>query len=59
MTEVVLRVAMTCQGCAGSVRRVLGKVDGAPTFPREEKEDGEERKKRRETSADRPRPTVP
>eukprot|EP00236_Picocystis_salinarum_P006990 CAMPEP_0113932086 /NCGR_PEP_ID=MMETSP1159-20121227/6911_1 /TAXON_ID=88271 /ORGANISM="Picocystis salinarum" /LENGTH=60 /DNA_ID=CAMNT_0000933143 /DNA_START=69 /DNA_END=248 /DNA_ORIENTATION=+ /assembly_acc=CAM_ASM_000767 len=28
MTEVVLRVAMSCQGCAGSVRRVLGKVEG-------------------------------
>lgn len=38
MTEVVLRVAMSCQGCAGSVRRVLGKVEGAcdPTRGKDE-----------------------
>jgi copper chaperone len=28
MTEVSLKVAMSCQGCVGSVKRVLGKLDG-------------------------------
>eukprot|EP00208_Stichococcus_sp_RCC1054_P004211 CAMPEP_0206137652 /NCGR_PEP_ID=MMETSP1473-20131121/2739_1 /ASSEMBLY_ACC=CAM_ASM_001109 /TAXON_ID=1461547 /ORGANISM="Stichococcus sp, Strain RCC1054" /LENGTH=68 /DNA_ID=CAMNT_0053530841 /DNA_START=169 /DNA_END=375 /DNA_ORIENTATION=+ len=29
MTETVeLRVAMTCQGCVGSVNRVLGRLEG-------------------------------
>ena len=27
--QVALRVGMTCEGCVGSVRRVLGKLDGA------------------------------
>ena len=26
--QVTLRVAMTCDGCAGAVRRVLGKLEG-------------------------------
>lgn len=46
MTEVVLRVAMSCQGCAGSVRRVLGKVEGARDHTRgkdDERKEGEVR----------------
>ncbi|XP_039789847.1 copper transport protein ATX1-like isoform X2 [Panicum virgatum] len=29
---VVLKVAMSCQGCAGAVRRVLSKMEGVETF---------------------------
>ncbi|KAG6573880.1 Copper transport protein ATX1, partial [Cucurbita argyrosperma subsp. sororia] len=28
----VLKVAMSCQGCVGAVRRVLGKLEGVETF---------------------------
>jgi len=28
MTEVVLKVAMTCEGCVGAVSRVLNKTEG-------------------------------
>ena len=30
--EVVLRVDMMCEGCAGAVKRVLGKVEGVESF---------------------------
>ncbi|CAL5021678.1 unnamed protein product [Urochloa decumbens] len=29
---VVLKVAMSCEGCAGAVRRVLSKMEGVETF---------------------------
>ncbi|XP_023643542.1 copper transport protein ATX1 [Capsella rubella] len=29
---VVLRVAMTCEGCVGAVKRVLGKMEGVESF---------------------------
>ncbi|EES06905.1 hypothetical protein BDA96_04G176000 [Sorghum bicolor] len=29
---VVLKVAMSCEGCAGAVRRVLSKMEGIETF---------------------------
>ena len=29
MLQVALKVGMTCQGCVGSVQRVLSKLDGA------------------------------
>ncbi|MCH1933186.1 heavy-metal-associated domain-containing protein, partial [Shewanella sp. A25] len=29
---VVLKVGMSCQGCAGAVRRVLTKMEGVETF---------------------------
>jgi len=32
MTEVVLRVAMSCGGCSGAVERVLKKMDGVDDF---------------------------
>lgn len=32
MTEVVLRVAMTCEGCVAAVKRVLGKMEGVESF---------------------------
>jgi copper chaperone len=32
MPEVVLRVDMMCEGCAGAVKRVLGKVEGVESF---------------------------
>ncbi len=28
----VLKVAMSCQGCVGAVKRVLGKLEGVETF---------------------------
>jgi copper chaperone len=28
MQTVVLRVGMTCEGCVGAVKRVLGKMEG-------------------------------
>ncbi|KAA0034661.1 hypothetical protein IC582_022790 [Cucumis melo] len=28
----VLKVAMSCQGCVGAVKRVLGKLEGVDTF---------------------------
>ena len=31
--QVALRVGMTCEGCVGSVKRVLGKLDGASPAP--------------------------
>nr|CAB3449925.1 unnamed protein product [Digitaria exilis] len=32
MQTVVLKVAMSCEGCAGAVRRVLTKMEGVETF---------------------------
>lgn len=32
MTEVVLKVEMTCQGCVAAVKRVLGKMEGVESF---------------------------
>lgn len=32
MTEVVLKVDMTCGGCKSAVERVLGKMDGVESF---------------------------
>lgn len=32
MQTVVLKVGMSCQGCAGAVRRVLTKMEGVETF---------------------------
>ncbi|KAL9165226.1 hypothetical protein ABFS82_06G157100 [Erythranthe guttata] len=29
---VELKVAMSCQGCVGAVKRVLGKTEGVETF---------------------------
>ncbi|KDO36992.1 hypothetical protein CISIN_1g033693mg [Citrus sinensis] len=29
---VVLKVGMSCEGCVGAVKRVLGKMDGVETF---------------------------
>ncbi|KAL7184879.1 hypothetical protein ACSBR2_026930 [Camellia fascicularis] len=29
---VVLKVGMSCQGCVGAVKRVLGKMDGVESF---------------------------
>ncbi|OIW01522.1 hypothetical protein TanjilG_19448 [Lupinus angustifolius] len=29
---VVLKVAMSCEGCAGAVKRVLGKLDGVESY---------------------------
>lgn len=29
---VVLKVAMTCQGCVGAVKRVLGKMEGVESY---------------------------
>ncbi|CAK9188344.1 unnamed protein product [Ilex paraguariensis] len=29
---VVLKVGMSCQGCVGAVKRVLGKMEGVETF---------------------------
>ncbi|KAE9589849.1 hypothetical protein Lal_00021640 [Lupinus albus] len=29
---VVLKVAMSCQGCVGAVKRVLGKLDGVESY---------------------------
>ncbi|MCO5586623.1 hypothetical protein L7F22_040564 [Adiantum nelumboides] len=29
---VELKVAMTCQGCVGAVKRVLGKMEGVETY---------------------------
>ncbi|KAL6977136.1 Cytosolic copper metallochaperone [Sarracenia purpurea var. burkii] len=29
---VVLKVGMSCQGCVGAVKRVLGKMDGVDSF---------------------------
>uniref|UniRef100_A0A1J3FG92 Copper transport protein ATX1 n=1 Tax=Noccaea caerulescens TaxID=107243 RepID=A0A1J3FG92_NOCCA len=29
---VVLRVTMTCEGCVGAVKRVLGKMEGVESF---------------------------
>ncbi|KAG8046785.1 hypothetical protein GUJ93_ZPchr0008g11586 [Zizania palustris] len=29
---VVLRVGMSCQGCVGAVKRVLGKMEGVDSF---------------------------
>ena len=34
MPEVVLRVAMSCEGCSGAVERILSKTEGAPPCPR-------------------------
>jgi hypothetical protein len=30
MQTVVLKVAMTCGGCVGAVKRAIGKLDGTP-----------------------------
>ncbi|KAK4757995.1 hypothetical protein SAY87_019296 [Trapa incisa] len=35
---VVLKVGMSCQGCAGAVRRVLGKMEGVESFDIDMKE---------------------
>lgn len=35
---VVLRVAMSCQGCVGAVNRVLSKMEGVDSFDIELKE---------------------
>ncbi|KAM7467821.1 hypothetical protein LguiB_015383 [Lonicera macranthoides] len=32
MQTIVLKVAMTCEGCVGAVKRVLGKMEGVETF---------------------------
>uniref|UniRef100_A0A0R0L378 HMA domain-containing protein n=1 Tax=Glycine max TaxID=3847 RepID=A0A0R0L378_SOYBN len=32
MITVVLKVGMSCQGCAGAVNRVLGKMEGVESF---------------------------
>ncbi|KAF3334255.1 Copper transport protein ATX1 [Carex littledalei] len=32
MQTVVLRVGMTCEGCVGAVKRVLGKMQGVESF---------------------------
>ncbi|KAG9139052.1 hypothetical protein Leryth_027377 [Lithospermum erythrorhizon] len=32
MQTVVLKVGMSCQGCVGAVKRVLGKMDGVESF---------------------------
>ncbi|KAG2658814.1 copper transport protein ATX1-like isoform X1 [Panicum virgatum] len=32
MQTVVLKVTMSCEGCAGAVRRVLSKMEGVETF---------------------------
>ncbi|MED6205069.1 Cytosolic copper metallochaperone [Stylosanthes scabra] len=29
---VVLKVGMTCEGCVGAVKRVLGKLDGVESY---------------------------
>ncbi|XVF75711.1 hypothetical protein PTKIN_Ptkin13bG0208600 [Pterospermum kingtungense] len=29
---VVLKVAMSCEGCVGAVKRVLGKMDGVESY---------------------------
>eukprot|EP00979_Chaetoceros_neogracilis_P014451 scaffold4640_cov283-Chaetoceros_neogracile.AAC.28 len=28
MSDISLEVGMTCEGCAGAVKRILGKMDG-------------------------------
>ncbi|GFH60880.1 copper chaperone-like protein [Chaetoceros tenuissimus] len=28
MPELALEVGMTCEGCAGAIKRILGKMDG-------------------------------
>lgn len=38
MQTVVLRVAMSCQGCVGAVNRVLSKMEGVDSFEIELKE---------------------
>lgn len=38
MQTVVLRVGMTCEGCVGAVKRVLGKMEGVESFDVEIKE---------------------
>ncbi|PKI63692.1 copper transport protein ATX1-like [Punica granatum] len=35
---VVLKVGMSCEGCAGAVRRVLGKMEGVESFDIDMKE---------------------
>ncbi|RWR83437.1 copper chaperone [Cinnamomum micranthum f. kanehirae] len=35
---VVLKVGMSCEGCAGAVRRVLGKMEGVDSFDIDMKE---------------------
>ncbi|KAF7131769.1 hypothetical protein RHSIM_Rhsim09G0143200 [Rhododendron simsii] len=35
---VVLKVGMSCEGCAGAVRRVLGKMDGVESYDIDMKE---------------------
>ncbi|XP_054794156.1 copper transport protein CCH-like [Prosopis cineraria] len=35
---VVLKVGMSCQGCAGAVRRVLGKMEGVESYDIDMKE---------------------
>ncbi|XP_057462391.1 copper transport protein ATX1-like isoform X2 [Actinidia eriantha] len=32
MKTVVLKVGMSCQGCVGAVKRVLGKMEGVESF---------------------------
>ncbi|GAA0139685.1 hypothetical protein LIER_35121 [Lithospermum erythrorhizon] len=32
MQTVVLKVGMSCQGCVGAVKRVLGKMEGVESF---------------------------
>lgn len=32
LQTVVLKVSMSCEGCAGAVRRVLGKMEGSISF---------------------------
>ncbi|WOG87929.1 hypothetical protein DCAR_0207162 [Daucus carota subsp. sativus] len=32
MSTVVLKVGMSCQGCVGAVKRVLGKMEGVESF---------------------------
>ncbi|XP_047316197.1 copper transport protein ATX1-like [Impatiens glandulifera] len=35
---VVLKVAMSCEGCSGAVKRVLGKMEGVESFDIDMKE---------------------
>ncbi|KAE9451276.1 hypothetical protein C3L33_16823, partial [Rhododendron williamsianum] len=38
MQTVVLKVGMSCEGCSGAVRRVLGKMDGVESYDIDMKE---------------------